>query len=176
VEGLDDPDRIYADAVGIVKDVSGKAAQDLARQLRAARGRLSSETRYEEAARLHELIRTGGGTRREAENAADEAQRHGHLRVLCGASTGWRVNLFHLRQRTHRDRRGTGDQARFHIRRKFFASLLKQALSGRSICSRVYPTLPVEFEDCRAAGSKFLRATSAASGDPHAAVAAKEAQ
>ena len=146
VEGLT-TDRIYADAVGAVRMFLEGRHKDLARELRARVEALSAETRYEEAAALHDLIRTVeelGEKQKMAAAAGDDTDIFAYYAEPPLVA----VNLFHLRHGHIVDRREFfwEDQRDFDPP-EFFASLLKQAyLDDPYVPAFIH--VPVEFEDC----------------------------
>jgi excinuclease ABC subunit C len=145
VEGLT-TDAQYAEAVRSVRLFLEGRHKDLAEELRGRIEAASAETRYEQAAALHELMRT-----------VEELGEKQKMAAVQGTDTDIfayyaepplvAVNLFHLRNGHIVDRREFfwEDQREFHPS-EFFSSLLKQVyLDDPYVPAFIH--VPVEFED-----------------------------
>ena len=136
----------YAEAVRSVRLFLEGRHKDLARELEARMEAASAEMHYEEAAALHELIRTveevGEKQKMAAADGADTDIFAYHAEPPLVA-----LNLFHLRGGRIVDRREYfwEDQREFDPP-EFFASLLKQIyLNERYVPAFIH--VPVAFED-----------------------------
>jgi excinuclease ABC subunit C len=145
VQGLT-TDPQYAEAVRSVRLFLEGRHKDLARELQARMEAASAEMHYEEAAALHELIRTveevGEKQKMAAADGADTDIFAYHAEPPLVA-----LNLFHLRGGRIVDRREYfwEDQREFDPP-EFFASLLKQIyLNERYVPAFIH--VPVAFED-----------------------------
>jgi excinuclease ABC subunit C len=138
-------DELYAGAVRNVRLFLEGRYRDLAQELRARVESLSRETRYEEAAAVHDLIRTVEELGEKQKMAAAEGSDT-DIFAYYAEPPLVAVNLFHLRGGHIVDRRELfwEDQRDFDPR-EFFASLLKQ-------CYLDEPYIPafihVPVEDC----------------------------
>jgi excinuclease ABC subunit C len=145
VEGLT-TDEKYAEAVRDVKAFLEGRHRDLARDLRARMEAASAGLRFEEAASLHEQLRTVEELAEKQKMAAVEG---GDIDIFAYYAEPplVAVNLFHLRNGRIVDRREFfwEDQAHFDPR-EFFSSLLKQVyLNEPYVPATIH--VPVEFED-----------------------------
>jgi excinuclease ABC subunit C len=147
VQGLT-TDAQYAEAVRSVRLFLEGRHKDLARELQARMEAASAEMHYEEAAALHELIRTveevGEKQKMAAADGADTDIFAYHAEPPLVA-----LNLFHLRGGRIVDRREYfwEDQREFDPP-EFFASLLKQIyLNERYVPAFIH--VPVAFEDSK---------------------------
>ena len=145
VQGLT-TDARYAEAVRSVRLFLEGRHKDLARELQARMEAASAQMHYEEAAALHELIRTveevGEKQKMAAADGADTDIFAYHAEPPLVA-----LNLFHLRGGRIVDRREYfwEDQHEFDPP-EFFASLLKQIyLNERYVPAFIH--VPVAFED-----------------------------
>ena len=146
VQGLTtDPE--YAEAVRSVRLFLEGRHKDLAQELRARMEAASAEMHYEEAAGLHDLIRTveemGERQKMAAADGADTDIFAYHAEPPLVA-----LNLFHLRAGRIVDRREYfwEDQREFDPP-EFFASLLKQIYLNEPYVP-AFIHVPVAFEDC----------------------------
>ena len=146
VQGLT-TDPQYADAVRSVRLFLEGRHKDLAQELRARMEAASAEMHYEEAAGLHDLIRTveemGERQKMAAADGADTDIFAYHAEPPLVA-----LNLFHLRGGRIVDRREYfwEDQREFDPP-EFFASLLKQIYLNEPYVP-AFIHVPVAFEDC----------------------------
>jgi excinuclease ABC subunit C len=146
VQGLT-TDPQYAEAVRSVRLFLEGRHKDLAQELRARMEAASAEMHYEEAAGLHELIRTveemGERQKMAAADGADTDIFAYHAEPPLVA-----LNLFHLRGGRIVDRREYfwEDQREFDPP-EFFASLLKQIYLNEPYVP-AFIHVPVAFEDC----------------------------
>ena len=147
VQGLT-TDQQYTDAVRSVRLFLEGRHKDLAQELRSRMETLSLDTRYEEAAALHELIRTVEEMGEKQKMAAAEGSDT-DIFAYYAEPPLVAVNLFHLRGGRIVDRREFfwEDQRDFDPP-EFVASLLKQSyLDDPYIPAFIH--VPVEFEDRR---------------------------
>jgi len=146
VQGLT-TDPQYAEAVRSVRLFLEGRHKDLAQELRARMEAASAEMHYEEAAGLHDLIRTveemGERQKMAAADGADTDIFAYHAEPPLVA-----LNLFHLRGGRIVDRREYfwEDQREFDPP-EFFASLLKQIYLNEPYVP-AFIHVPVAFEDC----------------------------
>ena len=146
VQGLT-TDAEYAEAVRSVRLFLEGRHKDLAQELRARMEAASAEMHYEEAAGLHDLIRTveemGERQKMAAADGADTDIFAYHAEPPLVA-----LNLFHLRGGRIVDRREYfwEDQREFDPP-EFFASLLKQIYLNEPYVP-AFIHVPVAFEDC----------------------------
>ena len=140
-------DELYAGAVRNVRLFLEGRYRDLAQELRARVEILSGETRYEEAAAVHDLIRTVEELGEKQKMAAAEGSDT-DIFAYYAEPPLVAVNLFHLRGGHIVDRREFfwEDQRDFDPR-EFFASLLKQCYLDEPYIP-AFIHVPVEFEDC----------------------------
>ncbi len=146
VEGLTTDER-YAEAVRSVRLFLEGRHKDLAQELRGRLESASAAMRYEEAAALHDLMRT-----------VEELGEKQKMAAVEGADTDIfayyaepplvAVNLFHLRHGHIVDRREFfwEDQTEFDPG-EFFSSLLMQVYLDEPYVP-AFIHVPVEFEDC----------------------------
>ena len=146
VAGLTSDDQ-YSEAVRRVRLFLEGRHKDLSKELRARIEVLSSETRYEEASALNDLLRTVdemGEKQKMAAAQGDDTDIFAYYAEppLVGA------NLFHLRHGHIVDRREFFWEDRFDFDpAEFFSSLLKQLyLNDPYVPAFIH--VPVEFEDC----------------------------
>ncbi len=145
VEGLT-TDQQYGEAVRSVRLFLEGRHKDLAQELRERVGALSAEMRFEEAAALHELIKTVDELGEKQKMAAVEGNDT-DIFAYYAEPPLVAVNLFHLRGGHIVDRREFfwEDQRDFDPP-EFFASLLKQVyLDDPYVPALIH--VPVEFED-----------------------------
>ena len=146
VEGLTTDER-YQEAVHDVRLFLEGRHKDLARELEARIEAASVATRYEEAAALHNLLRTveelGERQKMAAVEGSDTDILAYHAEPPLVA-----VNLFHLRHGHIVDRREFfwEDQMEFNAP-DFFAALLKQLYLNEPYVP-AFIHVPVEFEEC----------------------------
>ncbi len=141
-------DQEYAEAVRSVRLFLEGRHKDLAQELRARMETLSLDTRYEEAAALHELIQTVEEMGEKQKMAAAEGSDT-DIFAYYAEPPLLAVNLFHLRGGRIVDRREFfwEDQRDFDPS-EFIASMLKQSyLDDPYIPAFIH--VPVEFEDRR---------------------------
>ncbi len=146
VEGLVTDER-YAEAVRDVRLFLEGRHKDLEDQLRQRIEAASQETRYEEAAALHELLRTVEEMGEKQKMAAAEGSDT-DIFAYYAEPPLVAVNLFHLRHGHIVDRREFfwEDQHAFDPS-EFFSSLLKQVyLNDPYVPAFIH--VPVEFEEC----------------------------
>jgi excinuclease ABC subunit C len=139
-------DEKYADAVRSTRLFLEGRHKDLARELRGRIEALSAETRYEEAAALHDLLGTVEEMGEKQKMAAAEGNDT-DIFAYYAEPPLVAVNQFHLRGGSIVDRREFfwEDQMAFDPA-EFFSSLLKQAyLDDPYIPAFIH--VPVEFED-----------------------------
>src|SRR5580698_5438447 len=147
VQGLTTPER-YQEAVRDVRLFLEGRHKDLTHELRARVQSLSLDMRYEEAAALHELIKTVeelGEKQKMAAVEGTDTDIYGYYAEPPLVA----LNLFHLRGGHIVDRREYfwEDQRDFDPA-EFFSSLLKQFyLDDPHIPAFIH--VPVEFEDCK---------------------------
>jgi excinuclease ABC subunit C len=145
VEGLT-TDQQYGEAVRSVRLFLEGRHKDLAQELRARVETLSAEMRFEEAAALHELIKTVEELGEKQKMASAEGSDT-DIFAYYAEPPLVAVNLFHLRGGHIVDRREFfwEDQRDFDPP-EFFASLLKQVyLDDPYVPALIH--VPVEFED-----------------------------
>ncbi len=145
VEGLTTDDR-YQEAVRAVRLFLEGRHKDLAKELRDRIETASAETRYEEAAALHELLRTVEEMGEKQKMAAAEGSDTDILAFYAEPPLV-AANLFHLRHGHIVDRREFfwEDQMEF-APEEFVASLLKQVyLNEPYVPSFIH--VPAEFEE-----------------------------
>jgi excinuclease ABC subunit C len=145
VQGLT-TDQQYGEAVRSVRLFLEGRHKDLAQELRARVETLSAEMRFEEAAALHELIKTVEELGEKQKMAAAEGSDT-DIFAYYAEPPLVAVNLFHLRGGHIVDRREFfwEDQRDFDPP-EFFASLLKQVyLDDPYVPALIH--VPVEFED-----------------------------
>jgi excinuclease ABC subunit C len=142
-------DERYAEAVRSVRLFLEGRHRDLASELRGKMEAASAEMRYEEAAALHDLIRT-----------VEELGEKQKMAAVQGTDTDifayyaepplLAVNLFHLRGGRIVDRREFfwEDQTEFDPQ-ELFSALLKQLYLNEPYIP-AFIHVPVEFEDCEA--------------------------
>ena len=172
VQGLT-TDAAYADAVRRVRLFLEGRHRDLADELRARMETASAEMRYEEAAALHDLIKT--------------VEEHGEKQKMAtveGTDTDIfayyaepplvAVNLFHLRGGHIVDRREFfwEDQREFDPP-EFFSSLIKQVYLDEPYIP-AFMHVPVDFEDREPLEELLSEAARAQGGDPDSAARAEE--
>ncbi len=146
VQGLT-TDQQHGEAVRAVRLFLEGRHKDLAQELRARVGALSLAMRYEEAAALHELIRTVEELGEKQKMAAAEGNDT-DIFAYYAEPPMVALNLFHLRGGHIVDRREFfwEDQRDFDPP-EFFSSLLKQFyLDGPYVPAFIH--VPVEFEEC----------------------------
>jgi excinuclease ABC subunit C len=137
----------YAEAVSRARLFLEGRHKDLAHELRARIEALSGETRYEEAAALHDLLHTVEEMGEKQKMAAAQGDDTDILAYYAEPPMV-AVNLFHLRHGHIVDRREFfwEDQPDFDPP-EFFSSLLKQVyLNDPYVPGFIH--VPVEFEDC----------------------------
>jgi excinuclease ABC subunit C len=140
-------DEAYAEAVRRVRLFLEGRHKDLAKELRSRIESLSKETRYEEAAALHDLLHTVEEMGEKQKMAAAEGDDTDILAYYAEPPLV-AVNLFHLRHGHIVDRREFfwEDQPDFDAP-EFFSSLLKQVYLNEPYVPG-FIHVPVEFEDC----------------------------
>ncbi len=140
-------DEAYAEAVRRVRLFLEGRHKDLAKELRSRIESLSKETRYEEAAALHDLLHTVEEMGEKQKMAAAEGDDTDILAYYAEPPLV-AVNLFHLRHGHIVDRREFfwEDQPDFDAP-EFFSSLLKQVYLNEPYVPGLIH-VPVEFEDC----------------------------
>jgi len=146
VEGLTTDER-YQEAVRDVRLFLEGRHRDLARELEARIEAASAATRYEEAAALHDLLRTVEELGEKQKMAAAEGSDT-DIFAYYAEPPLVALNLFHLRHGHIVDRREFfwEDQTEFNPE-EFFSALLKQLyLNEPYIPACIH--VPVEFEDC----------------------------
>ncbi len=146
VQGLT-TDQQYADAVRSVRMFLEGRHKDLAQELRRRVETLSLDMRYEEAAALHELIKTVDELGEKQKMAAAEGNDT-DIFAYYAEPPLVALNLFHLRGGHIVDRREYfwEDQRDFDPP-EFFSSLLKQFYLNLPYIP-AFIHVPVEFEDC----------------------------
>jgi len=145
VEGLT-TDECYQQAVREVRLFLEGRHRDLSDELRARMEAASAETRYEEAAALHDLLRTVEELGEKQKMAAAEGSDTDILAYYAEPPL-IAVNLFHLRHGHIVDRREFfwEDQPEFDPP-EFFAALLKQLYLNEPYIP-AFIHVPVEFEE-----------------------------
>jgi excinuclease ABC subunit C len=146
VEGLVTDER-YAEAVRDVRLFLEGRHKDLEEQLRERIDSASRELRFEEAAAMHDLLRTVEEMGEKQKMAAAEGSDT-DIFAYYAEPPLVAVNLFHLRHGHIVDRRELfwEDQPSFDAE-EFFAALLKQVyLNDPYVPAFIH--VPVEFEDC----------------------------
>jgi len=145
VKGLT-TDEQYRDAVHNVRLFLEGRHKDLARELRARMEAASAAMRYEEAAALHDLLRTVEEMGEKQKMAAAEGSDTDILAYYAEPPL-IAVNLFHLRHGHIVDRREFFWEDRHEFDApEFFASLLKQIYLNEPYIP-AFIHVPVEFED-----------------------------
>jgi len=145
VEGLTTDPR-YADAVRSVRLFLEGRHKDLEQELRTRMEAASAEMRYEEAAALHELMRTVEEVG-EKQKMASTGDAETDIFAYYAEPPLIAVNLFHLRHGHIVDRREFFWEDQLHFDPpEFFSSLLKQAYLDEPYVPALIH-VPVEFED-----------------------------
>ncbi len=139
-------DERYAEAVRAVRLFLEGRHKDLAKELRERMEAASAATRYEEAAALHELLRTVDEMGEKQKMAAAEGSDTDILAYYAEPPLV-AVNLFHLRHGHIVDRREFfwEDQMEF-LPEEFVASLLKQVYLNEPYVP-AFIHVPAEFEE-----------------------------